>query len=396
MTAGAVDAARAHDPFAPAQLGRATLRNRIIKSATFEGRTPEGLVTDQLIDFHRRFAAGGVGMTTLAYCAVSKDGRSAPGQITWDDEALPGLTKLTDAIHAEGAAVSAQIGHAGGVAPATVVGGRSLSPSRHFHPTALSFTRPVEEAEIRRVIDDHVRAARRAVDCGFDVVEMHFGHGYLISSFLSPRLNHRTDRWGGSLANRARFALETARAVRAEVGSEIAILAKVSMDDGKPGGFWVDEAIQLVKWLEEDGTVDGVVLTAGSSLENPLYTFRGDAPLREFAALMPQPRKLGVKLVGQYFLRTYPYQDAYLLDLARQVRHAVDLPLVLLGGITGKESIELAMTEGFDFVQMGRALLSDPNLIDTIQQEGAGQSLCIHCNKCMLSIYSGARCVLRP
>ncbi|MCA1007282.1 NADH:flavin oxidoreductase [Rhodococcus hoagii] len=384
------------DAFAPARLGPVTLRNRIIKSATFEGRTPKGLVTDELIDFHRQFATGGVGMTTVAYCAVAPEGRTSPGQILWTDEAMPGLRRLTDAMHAEGTAVSAQIGHAGAVAPPKALGSTSLAPSRHFHLTTLSFAQAATAADIARIRQAHVDAALKAAEAGFDAIEMHFGHGYLISSFLSKRLNHRTDEYGGSLENRARFARETAVAVRAAVGDRIAIMAKVSMDDGAPGGFWLAEAIELVKWLEQDGSVDAVVLTAGSSLENPLYTFRGDAPLREFGALMKQPQKLGIKLVGKHFLRTYPYQDTYLLDYARQVRAAVDLPLVLLGGVTGKESIERAMTEGFEFVEMGRALLSDPDLVNTIQSRGDGQSLCIHCNKCITTIYGGARCVLRP
>lgn len=384
------------DAFAPAQLGPATLRNRIIKSATFEGMTPKGVVTDELIDFHRKFAAGGVGMTTVAYCAVAPEGRTSAGQIQWTEETAPGLRRLTDAIHAEGAAVSAQIGHAGAVAPPKAIGSKALAPSRHFHLTTISFAEAATEADIDRIVEAHAHAAGQALEAGFDAIEMHFGHGYLISSFLSPKLNHRNDSYGGSLENRARFARRTARAVRDAVGGKIAILAKISMDDGVPGGFWLDEAITLVRWLEEDGTLDGVVLTAGSSLENPLYTFRGDAPLREFGALMPQPQKLGIKLVGKHFLRTYPYTDAYLLDHARQIRAAVDLPLVLLGGITGKESIDLAMREGFEFVEMGRALLSDPNLIRTIEEEGRGQTLCIHCNKCMTTIYGGTRCVLRP
>lgn len=384
------------DAFAPAKLGPVALRNRIIKSATFEGRTPKGLVTDELIDFHRRFAAGGVGMTTVAYCAVAPEGRTSRGQLQWTDETMPGLRRLTDAMHEEGAAVSAQIGHAGPVAPPKALGAPSIAASRRFNLAGLNFAQAATEEDIARITQAHAAAARRAVEAGFDAIELHFGHGYLVSSFLSPRLNRRKDSYGGSLKNRARFARAIARAVRDAVGDRIAILAKVNMDDGMPGGFWVSEAIRLVRWLEEDGSLDAVVLTAGSSLENPLYTFRGDAPLHEFAAVMPQPQRTGIKMIGKQFLRAYPYQDTYLLEYAKQVREAVDLPLVLLGGVTGKETIERGMAEGFEFVQMGRALLSDPGLINTIQEEGSGQSLCIHCNKCMTTIYRGARCVLRP
>ncbi|MBC2643049.1 MULTISPECIES: NADH:flavin oxidoreductase [unclassified Rhodococcus (in: high G+C Gram-positive bacteria)] len=383
------------DPLAPARLGPITLRNRVIKAATFEGLTPKGLVTDELIDFHRQPAAGGVGMTTVAYCAVAPDGRTAPGQIQWTDETMPGLRKLTDAIHAEGAAVSAQIGHAGPVAASKYIGYPALGPSRAFRMTTQNFSTPATAADITRIVEAHANAARRAVEAGFDAVEIHFGHNYLISSFLSPKVNKRTDEYGGSLANRARFALETARAVRDAVGDRIAILAKLSMDDGVPGGFWVDEAIQVARWLERDGSLDALELTAGSSLLNPMYLFKGDAPLREFAAVMPQPTKLGIRLVGKHFLKEYPYRDAYLLENARQIRAAVTMPLVLLGGITGRATMDLAMAEGFQFVAVARALLREPDLVNRIADETHNPGLCIHCNKCMTAIYGGTHCVLR-
>lgn len=383
------------DPLAPARLGPITLRNRVIKAATYEGLTPKGLVTDELIDFHRRPAAGGVGMTTVAYCAVAADGRTSPGQIQWTDETMPGLRKLTDAIHGEGAAVSAQIGHAGPVAAAKYIGYPALGPSRAFRMTTQNFSKPASTADITRIVEAHANAARRAVEAGFDAVEIHFGHNYLISSFLSPKVNKRTDEYGGSLANRARFALETARAVRDAVGDRIAILAKLNMDDGVPGGFWVDEAIQVAQWLEQDGSLDALELTAGSSLLNPMYLFKGDAPLREFAAVMPQPTKLGIRLVGKHFLKEYPYRDAYLLEDARQIRAAVTMPLVLLGGITGKATMDLAMEEGFQFVAVARALLREPDLVNRIAEENHNPGLCIHCNKCMTAIYGGTHCVLR-
>ncbi|MEN0139908.1 MAG: NADH:flavin oxidoreductase [Rhodococcus sp. (in: high G+C Gram-positive bacteria)] len=383
------------DPLAPAKLGPITLRNRVIKAATFEGLTPKGLVTDELIDFHRQPAAGGVGMTTVAYCAVAPDGRTSPGQIQWTDETMPGLRKLTDAIHAEGAAVSAQIGHAGPVAASKYIGYPALGPSRAFRMTTQNFSTPATAADIARIVEAHANAARRAAEAGFDAVEIHFGHNYLISSFLSPKVNKRTDEYGGSLANRARFALDAARAVRDAVGDRIAILAKLSMDDGVPGGFWVDEAIQVAQWLERDGSLDALELTAGSSLLNPMYLFKGDAPLREFAAVMPQPTKLGIRLVGKHFLKEYPYRDAYLLEDARQIRAAVTMPLVLLGGITGKATMDLAMEEGFQFVAVARALLREPDLVNRIAEETHNPGLCIHCNKCMTAIYGGTHCVLR-
>jgi 2,4-dienoyl-CoA reductase-like NADH-dependent reductase (Old Yellow Enzyme family) len=220
------------------------------------------------------------------------------------------------------------------------------------------------------------------------------GHNYLTSSFLSPKVNHRKDEYGGSLENRARLAREIGRAVRDAVGDRIAVTAKLNMDDGVPGGFWIDEAIQVARWLEADGSVDALQMTAGSSLLNPMYLFKGDAPLHEFAAVMKQPTRLGIKLIGKHFLKSYPYRDLYLLKDALQIRAAVKLPMILLGGVTDRAGMDTAMAEGFQFVAMARALLREPDLINRIKDEPATGSLCIHCNKCMTAIYGGTHCVL--
>ncbi|WP_328867837.1 NADH:flavin oxidoreductase [Streptomyces sp. NBC_00304] len=384
----------APDALAPAQLGPVRLRNRVIKAATYEGLSHKSLVTQDLVDFHVGYARGGVGMTTVAYCAVSREGRTDRHQIYWTDEAMPGLRVLTEAVHAEGAAIAAQIGHGGPVANPKGNGAPALSPSRHFHATTLSWAQEASLTDIRRVTEAHAQAARRAIDAGFDAVEIHLGHNYLASSFLSPRINHRTDTYGGSLPNRARFAREIMRAVHDAVGGRIAVIAKMNMDDGVPGGFWLDEAIPVAQWLEQDGTVDALEMTAGSSLLNPMYLFKGDAPLREFSAIMPQPIKLGVKAVGKRFLRSYPYRDAYLLQDARQIRAAVKLPMILLGGITDRPGMDLAMREGFEYVAMARALLREPDLINRLRDDATTPSLCIHCNKCMPTNFTGTRCVL--
>ncbi len=382
------------DVLAPAELGPVTLRNRVIKAATYEGLSYHARVTEDLVGFHVGYARGGVGMTTVAYCAVSKDGRTDRHQIHWSDEALPGLRRLTEAVHAEGAAVSAQIGHAGLVADARGNGAPALAPSRRFDPRGLGWAKAASTADIRRVTEAHAEAARRAIATGFDAVEVHLGHNYLASSFLSPRLNRRRDAYGGGLENRARFAREIMRAVRDAVGGRIAVIAKLNMDDGVPGGFWLDEAIPVAQWLEQDGTVDALELTAGSSLLNPMYLFKGDAPHQEFAEVFSQPIRFGLRTVGRRFLHSYPYRDAYLLEDARQIRAAVKLPMILLGGVTDRTVMDRAMREGFAFVAMARALLREPDLVNRIKADAATPSLCIHCNKCMPTNFTGTRCVL--
>lgn len=270
----------------------------------------------------------------------------------------------------------------------------ALAPSRRVVAATARVARAATRDDLTRIVTAHAEAATMAVDVGFDAVELHLGHNYLASSFLSPRINRRTDAYGGSLANRARLAREIASAVREAVDGQIAVTAKLSVDDGVAGGFWVDEAIPVARWLEADGSLDALELTAGSSLLNPMYVFRGDAPVREFAAVMPRPLRLGVRLLGRYALRSYSYADAYLLEQARQIRASVRLPLILLGGITSKPVMDQAMREGFQFVAMARALLRQPDLVNRIAADASTPSLCIHCNKCMPTIYRGTRCVL--
>jgi 2,4-dienoyl-CoA reductase-like NADH-dependent reductase (Old Yellow Enzyme family) len=385
----------APDPFAPATLGPLRLRNRIIKAATFEGRTRDQVVTEELIRFHRRFAAGGVGLCTVAYCAVSPDGGTDGHQIVLRDTAIPGLRRLTDAIHAEGAAAAAQLGHAGPVANPPQKRVPILAPSRSLSPLRLRFTHALTADDIARVTAEFARGAQVAVEGGFDAVEIHLGHNYLLSAFLSPKLNRRTDQWGGGLENRARFPRQVVRAVREAVGGRVAVTAKINMADGVPGGLWLEDSLAFAHLLEQDGALDALELTGGSSLANPMYLFRGEAPIEEMAAVMPSPAvRLMFRIVAPRMMPAYPFEEAFFLPYARQFRAALRTPLILLGGITRRDTIERAMAEGFEFVAMARALLREPDLIARMQAGTARESLCVHCNKCMPTIYGGTRCVL--
>jgi len=385
----------APDPFSPAQLGPIRLRNRIVKAATFEGRTPKRVVTPELVELHRRFAAGGVGMTTVAYCAVTRAGSTDGHQIVLDNpDVATGLRTLTDAVHAEGSAIAAQIGHAGPVANPMGTKSPAIAPSRVFSPLGMRRTQSVTPAGVATIVGQYAHGAGVLRDAGFDAIEVHIGHGYLLSAFLSPKLNRRRDDYGGSLENRARFPLDVVRAVRAAAGPDVAVTAKINMADGVRGGFWLDESIQFARMLEVDGSLDALTLTGGSSFENPMYLFRVEAPVAEMAEMFPGVLKAGIKLVGGMFFKEYPFEEAYFLPYARQFRAALSMPLVLLGGINRLDTIANALDEGFAFVQMGRALLREPELLLEMQKDPSRASLCIHCNKCMPTIYTGTRCVL--
>lgn len=388
-----------HEPagrlFEPAALGPVSLRNRIIKAATFEGLSRRGAVTDALIDFHLAFAAGGVGMTTLAYCAVSPDGRGAPNEIILDRPAIPGLRRLADAVHAEGAAISAQIGHAGPVGQRRITRSKPLCASSGLSPLGTRY-HAMTPADIERVLRDFTIAAQVVAEAGFDAIELHMGHHYLLNSFMSPKFNRRKDQWGGSVENRARFPRAVARAVREAVGDRLAVTAKFEMDDGVPGGLGPGESVELARMLQSDGTVDALQLTGGGSLANPMFLFRGDVPMQEFAATLPPAVRAGFRLVGRRFLREYPFEEAYFRPPAQQFLDALTLPLILLGGITRLDTMTSAIDDGFAFVALGRALLREPDLVTKLRKGESRESLCIHCNKCMPTIYRGTHCVLVP
>ena len=389
-------AATAPSPFEPTTLGPLTLRNRIIKAATFEGVMPRGTVTQELIDYHVAVARGGVGLTTVAYCAVSMGGRVSRHTVVFTEDLIDDLTRLTDAVHAEGAKVSAQLGHAGLVAQAHSKQHPSLAPSTRLSAPAMGRVKAATPAQLDDVVADFERATRVAVAAGFDAVEIHLGHNYLLSSFFSPNLNKRRDDLGGSIENRARFPRRVVEAVRKAADGHVAVIAKFNMADGVEGGLWLEESLQFAQLLEADGHLDAMELTGGSSLLNGMYYFRGDVPMKEFAAAQGPIVGLGVRAFGRRIFPKLPFEEAFFLPFARQFRDALAMPLVLLGGINDLSTIEGALTEGFEFVAMARALLREPDLVNKFAagQEIAGR--CIHCNKCLPTIYSGTRCVLVP
>ena len=384
------------DPFSPFSLGPVRLRNRIIKAATFEGMCPGGRPSDALVAHHRAIAAGGAAMTTVAYCSVSPEGRTYDTQLLMRADIVPGLRALTDAVHAEGAAASIQLGHSGYFADKRVIGGRPLGASRVFNTYGLAFPRPMTEEDLARVIEDFARAAALAADAGFDAVELHFGHGYLVSQFLSPFTNRRRDRWGGPLDHRARLAVEILRAVRARAGERLAVLAKVNLTDGFARGLELDDAVEVARRLEAEG-ITGLVLSGGFVSKAPLYMLRGEVPVDEMIAVQQRwSAKVGLFFFGRLLVPQTPYEETFFLDEARRVRAAVRLPLVLLGGIKSRAGIARALDAGFPLVGMARALLHDAALPRKLAAGAVDASGCVPCNQCICEMDRGAvRCV-RP
>jgi 2,4-dienoyl-CoA reductase-like NADH-dependent reductase (Old Yellow Enzyme family) len=332
-----------------------------------------------------------VALTTVSYLAVSRDGMGAPAEIYIHEAAAEGLARIAEAVHSEGARISAQLGHAGAVG--LLPGKRVLGPSRG-RTLMGSRVEPVSMGEIDEIVAQFAAGGRMLAQAGFDAIELHFGHHYLPSSFMSPKWNRRTDDYGGSIENRARFPRRILRAVREAAGPRVAITAKQNMVDGIRGGLGLEESIAFAKLYESEGVLDALELTGGGSRANQMFMFRGDPPRAEMAAVLPPLPRLGFRLLGRALFRYYPFKEAYFLPMARSFREALSLPLILLGGINTVETIRQAMAEGFEFVAMGRALLRDPDLVERMRAGTAASGRCIHCNKCMVSIFSGTRCVI--
>lgn len=387
----------------PLQLAGLELRNRVIKSATYEGMSPGGRPSAQLIEHHAKIAAGGVAMTTLAYAAVAPEGRTFGDQLVIEPAQLEPLRALSSAVHAAGAAASIQLAHCGGFSKLKAQRsldppgprGPSLALNRYGLMQGLVWTRAMSVAQIEALPGQFARAAELACAAGFDALELHLGHGYLLSQFLSPAINRRRDAYGGSLANRLRLPLAVVAAVRDAVGPAVPILCKTNLRDHIRGGLELDEAVEIARALERAG-VDALVLSGGIVSHSAFYLLRGGRPLREMIAAEPDPKqRLALRVFGPAVIEAHPFEEMFFLPLAREIRAAVDMPLCLLGGIVSAQNLEQAMDEGFELVAMGRALLENPNLINEIASGQTQRSACTHCNVCVAEMdVGGVSCVL--
>jgi len=382
--------------FTPASIGALRLRNRFIRSAAFEGMCPDGEPSAALADYHRNLAAGGVAMTTVAYAAVAESGRSYPHQLClWKAGTIPGLRRLTDGVHREGAAASIQLAHGGYASSPATAGGRAIGPSKVLNRTTFGFPRAMTEDDIEAVTQGFEVAARSAVESGFDAVEIHAAHGYLLSQFLSPHTNRRDDRWGGSLENRLRFSVDVIRRVRRAVGPEFPILVKLNLRDGFRGGLNLDEATEVAKRYEAEG-VDALVLSGGFMTRTPIYIMRGDVPHKELRRdLAGFGNKLAALLFGRLLIRKVPFTEAYFLEDALEVRRVTRLPLVLVGGLRRLERMEDVVGQGFEFLAMARPFILEPDLVRKLETGAAVEARCVPCNKCLASVATGpAQCPL--
>ena len=393
----------APSPFDPVTIGPLTLRNRFIKSGANEGMCLDGHPTAALVNHHRELAAGGVGMTTAAYFAVSKIGRTLPNQTWLHRDILPDLKALTDAVHAEGAAMSAQITHGGSFVTGMHARGRLMSSSSGLNAAGFMkanfLQRAMNEDDMTQVVDEFVEAAKLAREGGFDAVEIHMGHGYLLNQFISPMSNRRDDEYGGSAENRARFPARVLAAVREAVGDDLAVLAKINVADGPSRGATVEDAIVTAKILEQQGA-HMLVLSGGRNVESTWFMFGSNMNREEIIKVMKQTGDhLSAWLMRAAAAkeRKIEFREMYFREYSQKIREAVDLPLAYLGGVKSLENVHTAMADGFECVVLARALLRDPDLVNQFRTGGLAASRCDNCNACVAYIYhpDGTRCVYR-
>ena len=375
--------------FTPGKIGPLTLRNRTIRAAAYEGMCPGNAPSEQLFNYHTAVAAGGIGMTNIAYAAVTQSGLSFERQLWMRKEIIPGLRKLTDAIHKEGAAASIQLGHCGNMSHKRICGCTPVGASSGFNlysPTLVRGLNPSELPAMARAYGEAVNLAREA---GMDAVEIHAGHGYLISQFLSPYTNHRSDEYGGSLANRMRFMKMCMAEVMKAAGSDMAVTVKMNMRDGFKGGMEIDECLEVARTLQDECGVHALVLSGGFVSRAPMYVMRGTMPIRTLTHYMPWGYlPIGVRMVGKYMIPSVPFKEAYFLEDALKFRKALHMPLIYVGGLIARDKIEEVLNDGFQFVAMARALVNDPGFVNRMKTDAHARVDCSHSNYCVARIYT--------
>jgi 2,4-dienoyl-CoA reductase-like NADH-dependent reductase (Old Yellow Enzyme family) len=377
--------------FTPFNIGPVTLRNRIIRSAAFENMAYGNSPSQDLYDYHVAVARGGVGMTTLAYASVNRSGLSFKGQLWMRESIVPGLKRITDAVHATGAKCSIQLGHCGNMTHRSTCGCMPVGASGGFNLYSPTFVRGLKLPEIDALVEDFGYAVELARAAGFDCVEIHAGHGYLISQFLSPYTNHRRDAYGGSLENRMRLMQHVIRRVMEAAGDDMGVLVKMNMYDGFRGGMQEEECLEVARELERLG-VHALVLSAGFVSKAPMEVMRGAMPLRTMAHYVPRLQYIWFKplllLAGRKLMPTVPYREVYFLEEALKFRAAVKMPLIYVGGMVSRQKMEEVLASGFEGIQMARALIRDTDFVNKLRSGEIDRSPCGHSNYCIGRMYT--------
>jgi 2,4-dienoyl-CoA reductase-like NADH-dependent reductase (Old Yellow Enzyme family) len=343
--------------FAPIRIGSLAIPNRFVRSATHEYLADdEGYVTDRLVELDRRLAEGEVGLIITGHAFVQPSGKASPRQVAvYDDRFVEGLAYIAAAVHGYPSRVFLQIAHAGRQTKPKLCGCVPVSPSPVYDPESKVMPRELSADEIRRLIADFAAAAARAKRAGFDGVQLHAAHGYLISSFLSPHTNRRTDEWGGPVEKRASFLLETLRGVKTACGGDFPVIVKLNSTDFLDGGLTVEDAVLVARMLEAAG-IDGIEVSGGMAEAKKGSIWPG---LRSEA------------------------DEGYFVESAARIKKAVGVPVFGLGGIRTLAAAERMVADGrVDLVSLSRPFIRDPFLVKHFREGSVARSECISCNKC--------------
>jgi 4,4'-dithiodibutanoate disulfide reductase len=401
-----------------------TLRNRIIRAAAFAGGTCK-----EQAEILSEAASGGVAAVIVAYTAVSEDGRTFAQQLLLDPSVPPkDLADIPRLMHAYDCLVLFQLTHAGGFANPQLATNHlpPLAPCAIFEPSLLGYTRACTETDITRLVNDFANAAKLVCsdEINADGCEIHFGHGYLLSQWLSPITNRRTDEHGGSILNRLKFPMRVVKAVRTAIGSKKAIFVKLNVNDGVTGGISKSDVEVIIQTLcREANLIDGIIPSAGFVSKNGFFMLRGRVPREGMIRSISKiswTKGTALSLLGRWLVPELPFFEGFLQETAKDVLAAASkldskVPIFAIGGYISLEGVEKALSEGFSGIQMARALIREPNLIQrwkrfvtsstnvdmtrmSIKKEDGVKSPCSHCNECVLGSLSPdlpARCVER-
>ena len=377
--------------FTPKKIGNVELPNRFVNSATYECMAEEsGEVRDELIKRYERLAKGGVGLAITGLTYVHPSGRGYRYQMAiHDDIMVKGLKKLVDAVHLAGGRIALQLAHCGRQTTKDMAGQTPLAPlSRGRDP--VNFVKPKEmtEGDIMEMVKAFGAAAQRAVEAGADGIQLHGAHGYLISEFLSPFFNIRTDEWGGSDENRFRFLKEIIQEIKNRVPVGFPVLVKLNSNDYTPKqGVKPSMAARYAGWLAQLG-VDGIEVSCGTSNYSYMNMCRGDVPTAEMLKSLswwekPIGRLMIGKLEGKYDL-----EEGYNLEAAKMIKQALgDTPLFLVGGMRTVSLMEEVLENNHaDFISMSRPFIREPFLANKIKEGKIDRVSCVSCNRCLAAV----------
>jgi len=317
-------------------IGSLRLKNRFIKTATYEGMYENGMPTEKLTQHHLEITLGGVALTTVSYGAVTADGRTFKEQMYLNDKSIEKLSILAKKVHDAGGKVSIQLTHCGYFSKNSEIS-RPIGPSRLFNEygfmSGLMFSKEMDRNDMKRISNAFADAAVKLRKAGFDAVEIHMGHGYLLSQFLSPWTNRRKDEYGGGIENRSRFPLEVFQNVKEKTGSDFPVFVKLNLSDGFKNGFSLDDCKYVSKELEKLGCT-AIVLSGGFTSKTPFYLLRGDVPLKGMIQNGENiAEKLTIALFGPFMIKKYKFEPNFFFDQAVEIRKTVKMPLVYLGGL---------------------------------------------------------------